>query len=167
MAKSQTATTGWTVADLASLYSEHRTSLVSQARRMLRDETDANEVVQEAFLKFMLAAPDLDTTERAVAYLRASVNNLALNVIRARGDRPNLVALDAETTQEQNDLVNKIIDLVEVDRVMNYFIDYERSSMRFLNEARMINAKLKLENQEMKDTIDKLQKSLDNAANNL
>jgi RNA polymerase sigma factor (sigma-70 family) len=68
---------------------------------MLRDETDANEVVQEAFLKFMLAAPDLDTTERAVAYLRASVNNLALNVIRARGDRPNLVALDAETTQER------------------------------------------------------------------
>ena len=73
----------------------------------------------------------------------------------------------AESTQEQNDIVNKIIDLVEVDRVMNYFIDYERSSMRFLNEARMINAKLKLENQEMKDTIDKLQKSLDNAANNL
>jgi RNA polymerase sigma factor (sigma-70 family) len=67
----------------------------------LRDETDANEVVQEAFLKFMLAAPDLDTTERAVAYLRASVNNLALNVIRARGDRPNLVALDADTTQER------------------------------------------------------------------
>jgi hypothetical protein len=50
---------------------------------------------------------------------------------------------------------------------MNYFIDYERSSMRFLNEARMINAKLKLENQEMKDTIDKLQKSLDNAAENI
>jgi RNA polymerase sigma factor (sigma-70 family) len=70
---------------------------------MLRDETDANEVVQEAFLKFMLAAPDLDTTERAVAYLRASVNNLALNVIRARGDRPNLVALDADTTQERLD----------------------------------------------------------------
>jgi hypothetical protein len=31
----------------------------------------------------------------------------------------------------------------------------------------MINAKLKLENQEMKDTIDKLQKSLDNAAENI
>jgi RNA polymerase sigma factor (sigma-70 family) len=71
----------------------------------LRDETDANEVVQEAFLKFMLAAPDLDTTERAVAYLRASVNNLALNVIRARGDRPNLVALDADTTQERLDAI--------------------------------------------------------------
>ena len=73
----------------------------------------------------------------------------------------------ADTTQEQNDIINKIIDLVEVDRVLNYFIDYERSTMRFLNEARMINAKLKLENQEMKDTIDKLQKSFDNAAENI
>jgi hypothetical protein len=73
----------------------------------------------------------------------------------------------AETTQEQNDIINKIIDLVEVDRVLNYFIDYERSSMRFLNEARLTNTKLKLENQDMKETIDKLQKSLDNAANNL
>ena len=97
----RTATSDWSIADLSAIYTEYRTSLVSQARRMLRDETDANEVVQEAFLKFMLAAPDLDTTERAVAYLRASVNNLALNVIRARGDRPNLVALDAETTQER------------------------------------------------------------------
>jgi RNA polymerase sigma factor (sigma-70 family) len=99
----RTATSDWSIADLSAIYTEYRTSLVSQARRMLRDETDANEVVQEAFLKFMLAAPDLDTTERAVAYLRASVNNLALNVIRARGDRPNLVALDADTTQERLD----------------------------------------------------------------
>lgn len=101
----RTATSDWSIADLSAIYTEYRTSLVSQARRMLRDETDANEVVQEAFLKFMLAAPDLDTTERAVAYLRASVNNLALNVIRARGDRPNLVALDADTTQERLDAI--------------------------------------------------------------
>jgi len=104
----RTATSDWSIADLSAIYTEYRTSLVSQARRMLRDDTDANEVVQEAFLKFMLAAPDLDTTERAVAYLRASVNNLALNVIRARGDRPNLVALDSDTTQERlNEIANE------------------------------------------------------------
>jgi RNA polymerase sigma factor (sigma-70 family) len=110
----RTATSDWSIADLSAIYTEYRTSLISQARRMLRDETDANEVVQEAFLKFMLAAPDLDTTERAVAYLRASVNNLALNVIRARGDRPNLVALDSETTQERlNEIANE--NHVDVD----------------------------------------------------
>ena len=101
MAKSQAATTGWTVADLASLYSEHRTSLVSQSRRMLRSESEANEVVQEAFIKFILAAPELDTEGRALAYLRATINNLSLNVIRARGSRPNLVAIDSDTSAER------------------------------------------------------------------
>jgi RNA polymerase sigma factor (sigma-70 family) len=101
MAKSQAATTGWTVADLASLYSEHRISLVSQARRMLRSDSEANEVVQEAFIKFILAAPALDTEGRALAYLRATINNLSLNVIRARGSRPNLIAIDSDTSAER------------------------------------------------------------------
>jgi RNA polymerase sigma factor (sigma-70 family) len=91
----------WSIAQLSAIYTEHRTQLVSQARRITKNEAEAHEVVQEAFLKFMLAAPDLDTADRAVAYLRTSVNNLALNVIRARGARPNLVAIDADTTQER------------------------------------------------------------------
>jgi RNA polymerase sigma factor (sigma-70 family) len=101
VAKSQATTNDWTVADLASLYSEYRTSLVSQARRMLRSDSEANEVVQEAFIKFILAAPELDTKERALAYMRATINNLSLNVIRARGSRPNLVAIDSDTSAER------------------------------------------------------------------
>jgi RNA polymerase sigma factor (sigma-70 family) len=91
----------WSIAQLSAIYTEHRTQLVSQARRITKNEAEAHEVVQEAFLKFMLAAPDLDSADRAIAYLRTSVNNLALNVIRARGARPNLVAIDADTTQER------------------------------------------------------------------
>ena len=101
MATSPATTNDWTVADLASLYSEYRLSLVSQARRMLRSDSEANEVVQEAFIKFILAAPELDTKERALAYMRATINNLSLNVIRARGSRPNLVALDSDTSAER------------------------------------------------------------------
>jgi RNA polymerase sigma factor (sigma-70 family) len=95
------STADWSIAQLSAIYTEHRTQLVSQARRITRDEAEANEVVQEAFLKFMLAAPELDSSDRAIAYLRTSVTNLALNVIRARGARPNLVAIDADTTQER------------------------------------------------------------------
>lgn len=98
----------WSIAQLSALYTEHRTQLVSQARRITKNEAEANEIVQEAFLKFMLAAPDLDSADRAIAYLRTSVNNLALNVIRARGARPNLVAIDADTTQERlNEIASK------------------------------------------------------------
>jgi RNA polymerase sigma factor (sigma-70 family) len=100
-ADAQGTAADWSIAQLSAIYTEHRTQLVSQARRITKNEAEANEVVQEAFLKFMLAAPDLDTADRAIAYLRTSVTNLALNVIRARGARPNLVAIDADTTQER------------------------------------------------------------------
>ena len=95
--------TTWTVADLSALYLESRSTLISQARRMLRNEQDATEVVQEAFLKFILAAPELDSKERALAYIRTSINNLSLNVIRAKGNRPNLVPIDSDTSQARLD----------------------------------------------------------------
>lgn len=91
----------WSIADLSALYAEQRSSLTSQARRILRSEADAVEIVQEAFLKFILAAPELDSRDRALAYLRTTVNNLCLNQIRATGSRPNLVAIDSETSVER------------------------------------------------------------------
>jgi RNA polymerase sigma factor (sigma-70 family) len=109
---SQGSAADWSIAQLSAIYTEHRTQLVSQARRITKNEAEANEIVQEAFLKFMLAAPDLDSADHAIAYLRTSVNNLALNVIRARGARPNLVAIDADTTQER---LNEIASENHVD----------------------------------------------------
>ena len=91
----------WSIADLSALYAEQRSSLTAQARRILRNQADGDEIVQEAFLKFILAAPELDSRERALAYLRTTVNNLCLNQIRATGSRPNLVAIDSETSQEK------------------------------------------------------------------
>ena len=91
----------WSVSDLSALYTQNRSSLIAQARRILRSDADAAEVVQDAFLKFILAAPELDTADRAMAYLRTTVNNLCLNVIRATGSRPNLVAIDSDASQER------------------------------------------------------------------
>jgi RNA polymerase sigma factor (sigma-70 family) len=91
----------WSVSDLSALYAQERSALAGVARRMLRSDLYAEEIVQEAFLKFMLAAPELDTPEQAIAYLRTTVNNLCLNHIRATGTRPNLVAIDADASQER------------------------------------------------------------------
>ena len=101
--KSQAPATvaAWSVSDLSALYTQNRSSLIAQARRILRSDADAAEVVQDAFLKFILASPELDTADRAIAYLRTTINNLCLNVIRATGSRPNLVAIDSDATQER------------------------------------------------------------------
>jgi RNA polymerase sigma factor (sigma-70 family) len=95
------AVSEWSIADLSALYAEQRSSLTQQARRILRSDADAAEIVQEAFLKFILAAPELDSRDRALAYLRTTVNNLCLNQIRATGARPNLVAIDTDSSQER------------------------------------------------------------------
>jgi len=100
-AQAPASVAAWSVSDLSALYTENRSSLISQARRILRSDVDAAEVVQDAFLKFILAAPELDTADRAMAYLRTTVNNLCLNVIRATGSRPNLVAIDSDASQER------------------------------------------------------------------
>ena len=100
-AQAPASVAAWSVSDLSALYTENRSSLIAQARRILRSDADAAEVVQDAFLKFILAAPELDTADRAMAYLRTTVNNLCLNVIRATGSRPNLVAIDSDASQER------------------------------------------------------------------
>jgi len=100
-AQAPATVSAWSVSDLSALYTQNRSSLIAQARRILRSDADAAEIVQDAFLKFILAAPELDTADRAMAYLRTTVNNLCLNVIRATGSRPNLVAIDSDATQER------------------------------------------------------------------
>lgn len=93
----------WTVADLASIYATQRSSLIAQAYRILRIEADAQEVVQEAFLKFILAAPELDSAERALAYLRTTVNNISFNNLRGKKTRGESIALENEVAQADLD----------------------------------------------------------------
>jgi len=100
-AQAPASVAAWSVSDLSALYTQNRSSLIAQARRILRSDADAAEVVQDAFLKFILAAPEIDSADRAMAYLRTTVNNLCLNVIRATGSRPNLVAIDSDASQER------------------------------------------------------------------
>jgi RNA polymerase sigma factor (sigma-70 family) len=69
----------------------------------LKDSTRAEEVVQDAFIKVMLAAPELTSEEHAVSYLHRTIENLCIDLFRAEGRRPNLVVLDdAQSEIESN-----------------------------------------------------------------
>ncbi len=81
--------------DFAGLYVRHRTSFTLHARRYLNDRRDAEEVVQEAFLRLFLALPELDTELQALAYGRRTITNLCIDRYRAQARRPRLVDLDS------------------------------------------------------------------------
>jgi RNA polymerase sigma factor (sigma-70 family) len=89
----------WSVAELGAFYTEHSFELKTHATRILKDVTRADEVVQDAFIKVMLAAPELESAEHALGYLHRTIENLCIDLFRAEGRRPNLVLLDDATAE--------------------------------------------------------------------
>jgi RNA polymerase sigma factor (sigma-70 family) len=89
----------WSVAELGAFYTEHSFELKTHAHRILKDQTRADEVVQDAFIKVMLAAPELESAEHALGYLHRTIENLCIDLFRAEGRRPNLVVLDDATAE--------------------------------------------------------------------
>ncbi|HEX7404915.1 MAG TPA: RNA polymerase sigma factor, partial [Candidatus Nanopelagicaceae bacterium] len=89
----------WTVAELGVFYTEHRSELLTHANRVLKDSAKAEEITQDALIKFMLAAPELESTEHALSYLHRTIENLCIDLFRFEGRRPNLVVLDEATAE--------------------------------------------------------------------
>ena len=91
---SGSAPTNWSVGDLGAFYQRNRSEIHAHAMRLLKDSSRADEVVQDVFLKFVLAAPEIDSEEWAISYLHRSVENQVKDIYRAEGRRPHLVVLD-------------------------------------------------------------------------
>jgi RNA polymerase sigma factor (sigma-70 family) len=92
----------WSVAQFSSFYTQNRAELFAHAYRILKDKPRAEEVTQEALVKFMLAAPELSSNDHAVSYLHRTIENLCIDLFRADNRRPNLVALDDASAEVES-----------------------------------------------------------------
>ena len=84
----------WSVAQFSSFYTLNRSELIAHANRIVKDKAKAEEITQEALVKFMLAAPELSSDSHALSYLHRTIENLCIDLFRAENRKPNLVALD-------------------------------------------------------------------------
>ena len=84
----------WSVTELGAFYTTHRSEFLSHANRVLKDSAKAEEITQDALIKFMLAAPELESTDHALAYIHRTIENLCIDLFRMEGRRPNLVVID-------------------------------------------------------------------------
>lgn len=96
------APVAWTVQELGTFYKDHRKGFVALATRILKDKSRAEEVVQDAVIKVMLAAPELESREHAIAYVNRAVQNLCIDILRLEGRRPNLVVLGEDISDVQS-----------------------------------------------------------------
>ena len=84
----------WTVTELGTFYTKHRAELLAHSNRLLKNSSKAEEVIQDALVKFMLAAPELESESHALSYLHRTIENLCMDQFRLAGRRPNLVVID-------------------------------------------------------------------------
>jgi RNA polymerase sigma factor (sigma-70 family) len=84
----------WSVSQFSSFYIKNRFELTAHANRILKDKQKAEEISQEALVKFMLATPELTGEDHALSYLHRTIENLCIDFFRAENRQPNLIALD-------------------------------------------------------------------------
>ncbi len=107
--RKKTASAGlkvWTVAALGAFYTEHRSELVAHASRILKDSARAEEVIQDALIKVILAAPELESADHALGYMHRTIENLCIDIFRIEGRRPNLVVLDDASAELESTWVD-------------------------------------------------------------
>ena len=92
----------WSVAKFSSFYTQNRSELIAHANRIVKDVAKAEEITQEALVKFMLAAPELESDQHALSYLHRTIENLCIDIFRAENRRPNLVALDDASAEVES-----------------------------------------------------------------
>ena len=72
----------WTAQDFSNIYTRFRPHLERHARRFLRNQSQVDEVVQDAFLYLMVTLPELDSELGVLRFLKWKVRLLSLDVIR-------------------------------------------------------------------------------------
>ena len=92
----------WSAADFANIYTRYRPHLERHARKWIRNQTQVDEIVQDAFLYLMVTLPELDSELGVLRFLKWKVKNLCIDVMRA-SNRAYVNSIDDVAEPESND----------------------------------------------------------------
>ena len=75
----------WKAEEFASIYVRFRPHLERHARKWLSNQSQVDEVVQDAFLYLMVSLPELDSEIGVLKFMKWKVKNLCIDIYRASG----------------------------------------------------------------------------------
>jgi RNA polymerase sigma factor (sigma-70 family) len=147
---------------------------MSHASRILKDKSAAEEIVQDALVRVILAAPELSSTQHALAYMHKTIENLCIDKFRLEGRRPNLVLLDEFTVEVEqvwnqteaglDEQVSKAEDAAIVRQALALLSPAERAALVLWEiEGRSteeIAAELGIKNSTVRHTVSRARASL-------
>ena len=102
---------------------------------------DAEDMVQETFLKWLQARPEFESDEHEKAWLLRVLMNLCTNLVHKKGNRGQAELLDIYLAQEQEELylIEEVMRLPPLYRDAIYLFYYENYSTAEI--ARIMNQK--------------------------
>ena len=86
----------WSAQEFSNIYVRFRPELIQHARRFLNNGTQAEEVVQDAFLYLMTSLPELDSELGVLKFLKWKIRLLSLDVIRANSKTSSIDLTEME-----------------------------------------------------------------------
>jgi RNA polymerase sigma-70 factor (ECF subfamily) len=104
---------------LAEAYRRHAGAVHGLARRVLRDDPRAEEVVQEVFIRLWNAPERFDSERGSLrSYLLAQAHGRAVDMVRSETSRARREERDARATAESGyDLEREVWDMAMAERV--------------------------------------------------
>lgn len=126
----------WTSEDFAKVYVRYRPRLESYARKFLRDKSEIDEVIQDAFMYLFLSQPELDSELGVLKFLQWKTRLLCLDILRVQGKRPLTVLDDSENYDLNLDSVesaeteyDRMFDVAIVHAALSKIPDRQRIAL--------------------------------------
>lgn len=111
-------------------------AMLNAAYSILRSTDDAEDAVQEAFLKYIQKKPRFSSAEHEKAWLIRVTINIAKNVLRS-SERKNLPACEDilnnqlnESNENTNEILECVMSLEEKYRIIIHLYYYEEYSLK-------------------------------------
>ncbi|MES2652863.1 MAG: RNA polymerase sigma-70 factor [Bacteroidota bacterium] len=121
----------------AEIYKRYWTIMYMHALRMLRNEEDTRDVVQEVFTNLWVKHSTLKSTENLAGYLYASIKNKVLDSIAQKRTQLNhLDSLSKYITSTDNKLLEEITDR-EMMEALDQEIEQLPAKMKIIFEMRV------------------------------
>jgi uncharacterized protein YerC len=95
--------------------------------------------------------------------LSSTMNELVIrsHQMRMHAVMEGLYSISQGNEEIHDSVIDWILDLQNIDNCLSYFINFERTINIMVNEARLENAKLNLEQRQISDLNKELQEKLD------
>lgn len=120
--------------NLNRVMEEYGNSIYRMSFLLLKNEQDAQDILQETLIKYLQKAPNFKTQEHEKAWLLRVANNLCKDMLRFRKrnhyiDLEEISELCAATEEKPKQLLQQVLMLAENYRKVIYLFYYEGYSV--------------------------------------